>query len=454
MRKKLSQRGVEAEKPDPRRVRVISDTLSPGLQLRVSPSGAKSWAWWGRVREVDGPGKPRRITIGPLSEELALGAARARAREIRALARAGVDPVAEDRRRLEAQRTQEREEQEGTLTLGALVTDFLAWGTSRYRPNTLAGWKRLARVELAPLAERPADALRRHDVRELLAAIEERSGWLSNRTLELVRRCYSWAIEQDRLETSPCVGIRKLFTEEKSERVLSHDETRAILRALEPDPIPDPTDRSGERKLEAVDADHAAAIRLLWLTGVRRGAVLGMQRSELTAIEDPKSARWTIPGGLHGRAKNRKPHTVPLVAQAVAIIRPRLEGGGEHVFPPKGPGRDPERQASTMGWESREIKLLKARADALLERSAPRWRIHDIRHTVATLLREELKVSRDVVSLILGHVEGPAATRVYDRAELLEERRSALVAWAGWLDRLVAEEKTGAEVVPIASRRS
>lgn len=449
---KLTQKGVEAERPDPARRKVLSDALAPGLQLRIAPDGAKVWSWRGRVREPDGLGRLRRVTIGPLSDKLGLGEARDRARELRALARSGVDPVVVERRRIEAEREQERQEQAAAEaakgeTLGALLRDWLEWGATRYRPSTLAGFGRIARAELAPLAERPAAAVTRRDVRELLERIGKRSGWTSNRTLEVIRRAYTWGIEQDRLETSPCVGIRKMFAEEKSERVLSRDEVRAILRALDPDPIPDPDDEEGERLLEPMDPDHADVVRLLLLTGVRRGAVLGMKRAEVQSLEDKRAARWTIPGGLHGRAKNRRPHTVPLVPQAVAIIRPRLERRGELLFPRRVPG-----EPAPLSWATHEVARLKARADAILGAPAPRWRVHDIRHTVATLLREELRVSREVVSLLLGHVEGPAATRIYDRAELLEERRAALVAWADWLDQVRTERK-GAAVVPIRRER-
>ena len=79
-----------------------------------------------------------------------------------------------------------------------------------------------------------------------------------------------------------------------------------------------------------------------------------------------------------------------------------------------------------------------------------RWRIHDLRHAVATHLREDLKVSSDVVSLILGHTPpGPRVTRIYDRSELLSERRAALVGWASWVTRLVNDDGIAAAVDPL-----
>ena len=75
----------------------------------------------------------------------------------------------------------------------------------------------------------------------------------------------------------------------------------------------------------------------------------------------------------------------------------------------------------------------------------PPWTIHQLRHTVRTHLREQLGIRDDAAELIVGHVRrGVAGT--YNRSELLEERRAALVAWAEWLAKLKAEKP--AKVLP------
>jgi hypothetical protein len=71
----------------------------------------------------------------------------------------------------------------------------------------------------------------------------------------------------------------------------------------------------------------------------------------------------------------------------------------------------------------------------------PRRTLHNIRPTVATHLRTDLGVSTDVVALILAHTPpGPRVTRVYNRADLRSERRSALGAWAQWLEATASGE--------------
>src|SRR5262249_23741504 len=145
-----------------------------------------------------------------------------------------------------------------------------------------------------------------------------------------------------------------------------------------------------------------------------------------------KEPRWTIPGGFAGRSKSGRPHVVPLSTQALRIIRRRIEEIGlDTLFPPNRIA-----EAEFMTWSSRFIRELRQTTESILGVAMPRWTVHNLRHTIGTHMREDLGVSSDVVSLILGHTPpGPRVTRVYDRAELLPERRSALGAWGAWLDQ-------------------
>jgi hypothetical protein len=68
------------------------DTHQPGLALRLSATGVRSWAVTYRVR-----GRQIKETLGTLAEILAVAVARARALASMEKARAGVDPVAECR---------------------------------------------------------------------------------------------------------------------------------------------------------------------------------------------------------------------------------------------------------------------------------------------------------------------------------------------------------------------
>ena len=79
---------------------------------------------------------------------------------------------------------------------------------------------------------------------------------------------------------------------------------------------------------------------------------------------------------------------------------------------------------------------------------------HSLRHTAATHLREDLHVRDDVVGALLAHLRRGTsdATPIYLRAELLAERRAALITWACWLERCWLErlraDEPGARVLP------
>jgi integrase len=160
--------------------------------------------------------------------------------------------------------------------------------------------------------------------------------------------------------------------------------------------------------------------------------VLGMKRSELEGLGGP-DVRWIIPGGFEGRTKSHAVHVVPLSPQAERLVRSRMDMvTTEALF-------SPTRKASSdvMTWSSRFVDSMKRAAEKRARAPLPRWTVHNIRHTVGTHLREDLKVPRDVVSLILGHTPpGPAASRIYDRSQMLTERRDALTRWATWIDEL------------------
>ena len=80
-----------AKAPDTGRVE-LADAKCPGLVLRVTAAGAKSWA----VRYRDAGGRSQRLTIGAYPT-IGLADARARAAEVRRAAVSGANPAAEKR---------------------------------------------------------------------------------------------------------------------------------------------------------------------------------------------------------------------------------------------------------------------------------------------------------------------------------------------------------------------
>lgn len=420
----------------------VADSVAPGLRLRRTLEGDLVWSLWYRRRRA--PFTATRYRLGTYSPDpekgLTLAAARTEARAWASkIEKHGADPQGD----LQAKREDERERRRAPKpqTVAGLVEKALP--KLGLRPATLKEWTRRLKADIlpAPFSSKAAAALRPSEVEEWLAGIAERSGHSANSARTVLLRCYSWAVERKIFTASPIADVPKPDAKadgKQSERVLAADELRAVLLAL------DEIEAEGFVSRIA----YANAARLLLLTGVRRSAVLGMKRDEVEGLGTP-GARWVVPGD---RSKNGKPHLVPLSTQAERLIERRLAAvTTAHLFPQY--GKNAEAIEKPMTWSSHFVEDLKARAARVLGRKMETWKVHGFRSSLATHSREVLKIGGDVVSLLLSHTPpGARITRVYDRSDLLEERRAALIAWARWLDGLKSEEGEGAKVLPMRAR--
>ncbi len=474
MPKVLTAEFLKALKPKPERFE-ISDANVPGLRMRVSPDGSKVWSYWYRPKPSVRGGHGRRFLLGAYSEAgdkgLSLLGAREEARQVAARVGRKEDPQAERWAKRAADLKRKHAPKETTvsdLVLASLKTLPL-------RPATRKEWTRRVDVEIltAPFAKKAAAALTTDEVETWLSGIAERSGHSANSTRTVLLRCYSWAVEKKRLRdgdgakitVSPIANVPKPDAEaddKESERVLSPEELRAVLLALDEMEGEAVESRdayeaeAGGVKLAAVPKvrrheiearlAYVDATRLLVLSGVRRSAVLGLKRSEVEGL-DSKEPLWTVPGE---RAKNGKAHKVPLSREAVQLLERRFAAAKamrtESLFPQYRTAG--EALDKPMTWSSRFVADLKARAARIHGRKMEPWKVHGFRSALATHGRGKLKISGDVISLLLSHTPpGPKVTRNYQRAELLDERRAALAAWADWLEQLRTGKTQSAKVL-------
>ena len=151
-------------------------------------------------------------------------------------------------------------------------------------------------------------------------------------------------------------------------------------------------------------------------------------------------ATWLIPGE---RAKNGKPHLVPLPPRAVKLIREALtlanegrETASAHVFPSRHKPGQPFRPDS----------LSHAMAELTLALGIDDATPHDLRRTGSTALTSErLGISPFIRSKVLGHTSdaggGSAVSAThYDANLYVAEKRRALEGWEGLL-LCVSEER-------------
>jgi len=152
-------------------------------------------------------------------------------------------------------------------------------------------------------------------------------------------------------------------------------------------------------------------VKLLILTGQRRGEVSGMAWSEF----DLGAAVWTIPAA---RSKNGRAHALPLAPIALDLIKTMPHLSDRFAFPARG-----NAEATFSGWSKAKKEL-----DAMAR--VRDWTLHDLRRSMATGCAS-LGTPPHIVERILNHAGGTFAgvAGVYNRFEYGDEMRAALGAW-------------------------
>src|SRR5829696_9428978 len=165
------------------------DQRMPGLALRVSARGTKSWNAIYRHH-----GRARRLTLGryPI---IALDDARSRAREALCTVSRGIDPA-----------------HTSASTFAELASLFIAGHVCKLRRARQV--ERLIERELVPVwGARKIETLTGRDVAILVADVAQRAPVLANRVLSTTRRLFGWAIGQGLIQANPCDRIERPTTE-------------------------------------------------------------------------------------------------------------------------------------------------------------------------------------------------------------------------------------------------
>lgn len=313
------------------------------LVLRVSVSGAKSWAVRYSFR-----GRDVRYDLGPCNwdgehEGLTLGEARQAALEILTRVGRGEDPQAEKQAAKIVPQTE-------PVTVEKLCREALA--KLVLRPATRQNYEQALKRVLPKLGHRPAESVTRREIREWAEDIAAKTPALANLCFAFLRRCWSLGVQRDLVTATPFVGLNQPARSNSSDRVLSAGELWALLASL-----------------EGVESQSADVVRLLLFTGVRMRNVLGARESEFHDL-DSRDPRWLLPAD---RMKGNRQHVVPLSPQAVKVVKGRLQDG-PYLF----------RWHSIQKWGGRQAERIRARQAKLLGQPVPQWSMHNLRHTLAT----------------------------------------------------------------------
>ena len=364
-----------------------------GFAVDVMPSGKLSFRYRYRL-----DGKREKVTVGSYPK-MTLAIARELCREMERMVQRGISPAAEKKRR--------RAEEGKTATFGALATDWVASVLRKATKNPSHDEGFLNKYILPSLRDKKIVDVDRAAVWACIDLPKKKNlDQAARRVHSVLKRIFDYAVTKGDLPASPVAGIdpKHIAPARARDRVLSPEEIPVWLYTIETSSIP--------RSMKL-------ALKLLLLIPARKGELLAAKWIHL----DFGQRTWDIP---KENSKNNTPLRHRLSDQAVSIFVELhlLAAGSEWVMPSsKGGGKKP----LTKSGINTALRNLKGLPNGVV--------IHDLRRTVRTYLAE-LGVAPNVAELCLNH-RPTGIKKVYDRAELLDQRYHALQQWERYLQGLL-----------------
>lgn len=383
-----------------------------GMYLLVKATGSY---WRLDYRFAD---KRKTLAMG-VYPEVSLADARERRARARKLLANGQDPSAAKRGEKQAAITASA----NTFELVAL--EFLSQKKDAWSPKYAAKWERGMRKDLFPfIGKLPISSITPPMLLDALRKCEKRGAIESAHTLrQTAGQVFCYGIGAERCERNPAADLQgqlKPIVTKHMAAILEPVKVGELMRAIQ--------GYKGQPMTRV-------ALELSALLFQRPGNIRQME----WAWVDTESAMLTIPSKDMKRTVHRKlngrPHLVPLAPRALELleeIRP-LTGHGRYVFPSLLTGERPMSD-NTVNMALRRLGYSKEEMSA-----------HGFRAIARTLMIERMPgLSADVIEAQLAHEKSGPLGRAYDRADFMEQRRSMMVEWAGYLDKL----RIGADVIP------
>ena len=353
---KLTKRTVDALEVYGKDV-LFWDRELAGFGVRVHATGRKTY-----VVQSRGPSGPKRVTLGRHGE-LAVDEARKRAARLIDRIKRGEDFSAAA--------------PEAEPTVAGLAERFMRTHVEKHlKPASVAAYRTVLDKHILPaLGGMGLDDVGGAEVTALHHGLRD-TPVLANRSVHLLSRMFTLAEAWELVPPgrNPCSAVRRYRTR-KRERFLAPEEYRRLSRALK--------QAEGEIWPPAV-----AAIRLLALTGCRRGEILNLGWDDVDHTA----------GDLRLRDAKAGPRMVPLTSPVLRILDaiPRLPENAWVIA-----GQRPGKRLTGLHHYWRPIRERAGLADV---------RLHDLRHSYASRALA-LGESLYTIGKLLGHTSVATSAR-------------------------------------------
>jgi integrase len=390
------------------------------LQIKRSASAAKddpkkppakSWIYRfvSPTRQI-----PRWMGLGPLN---LIGVAEARdlAVAARKLVKAGLDPIDERKKAVEARAVAAAQHK----TFADVATAYLKAHGHEWTPKHAEAWELSLQKDAKGIAHLPVAQINTTHILDVLQPIWHVKPETARRTRGRIERVLAFAQAAEyrsREAGNPARWdghLEELLGSPSKAKELKRKATERSehLTAL-------PWERCPALMAQIRASKSIAALALEWtvLTAARSGETIHARRVEVDVAE---------------RMKGRRPHKVPLSSRCMEILK-ALPDGSAYLFPGARPARP-------LG-EGTMRKLL--RDELAVDVST-----HGFRSSFRDWARKR-NYADDLCELALAHIDKDRVQAAYKRDELLAERRPMMETWAQFC------AAPAGDVVPIRSVRA
>jgi integrase len=389
MKAKLTDTGIRSYLPRATQYS-IGDASCPGLCIRITPGGIKTFAFAYRNK---GTGKVTWLTLGRYPD-VPLSRAREIANDARKTVAGGGTPMAPKVQRAEAGKKTKTYAEVVVLYHDAKLVSLRSAKKTRQtleRIGRVYGWN-----------DRPLSSITDDDAAKMLHDIADKRGKkaAANQTKHILHTMFKWAKQPGRKFTAinPFAdlaapgGVRP-----PRARFLSTAEIRQVWRALD------------EPERFKVSRDAATALRLILVTAARPGMAARMVGGELRDLTGPSEhgPHWSLSAE---RMKAGSPFITPLTGLALELLQPYLQS-------------DPGARLFKLGGRQ---QLNEAAKRIVVGLGMQRWTPHDLRRTAATIL-DKSGYSLEQIGAILAHTR-KGVTAVYARWDKFDLRREMAMA--------------------------
>lgn len=406
-----------------------------GLFLRVRPSGAQSWLFSYQL-----PGNSRKFRMTLKGKSLTLKEARVMLPELHALVSQGIDP-----RNARAAKIAENIQ---AITMQKL---FEAWmdclkASDSATPDRIKAhesrWNLHLKDHLGNIFAK--DITRAHLAGALEIMMRKKIKEETRKALTTLNLMLDYGLTHRFIEQNPARVLKpKDFSASAArprKRFLTLPELHRLWACL------DDCVKNQEGKASSMNFITATAIKLLILTGARRGEVAEMRWNEINFDAET----WIIPAE---KTKNGQEHTIYLSQFAKQLIQntKNLNNNSEYVFDTGLNARghihsDAVTRALRRLMIKDKVTKKPKKENQKIDATEPPLKDmkiftpHDLRRSAATAWGMHLNASPHVIEFMLNHKPKDKLQETYQHARYVNEQKDTWLKWGELVEHQIAND--------------